>query len=264
MKPTIKFLGVGGAFAPITKGHSNMLVTAETGERMLIDCGSAVQFTLKPDFNLTPSDIDAIWISHLHADHIGSLEWFAFYRYFVPNKDKDGKTIKPKLYMIGNLMQELWETSLKGGLQSVEGKIMNLTDYFDCIPVDENSFFNFGGLICTPVQTIHVMSGYMFKHSYGLLLLNDKTGKRTFVTTDTQFCPYQLRVFYNQANQIFHDCETLITKSHVHAHYEDLKTLPVETKNKMWLYHYADKVADDTLKADGFLGFVEKGQEFDL
>jgi ribonuclease BN (tRNA processing enzyme) len=263
MKPTIKFLGVGGAFAPLSKGHSNMLVTSN-GKHMLIDCGGSVQFSLKSDFNIDPRDIDALWISHLHSDHVGSLEWFAFYRYFLPKKDGAGKVIKPKLYMIGALMQELWETSLKGGLQSVEGRIMNLTDYFDCIPVPENSKFDWEELNFTPVQTIHVMSGYMFKHSYGLLVENDNgtTKKTTFVTTDTQFSPYQMRVFYKQADQIFHDCETLEQKSHVHAHYEDLKTLPPETRGKMWLYHYAGKI--ESVATDGFLGFVDKGQEFDL
>jgi hypothetical protein len=41
-----------------------------------------------------------------------------------------------------------------------------------------------------------------------------------------------------------------------------LKTLEPEIRAKMWLYHYADKIP--TFKEDGFMGFVEKGQEFDL
>jgi ribonuclease BN (tRNA processing enzyme) len=261
MKPTIKFLGVGGAFAPISKGNSNMLITSN-GKHMLIDCGGSVQYTLKDEFKVDPRDIDALWISHLHADHIGSLEWFAFYRHFMPKKDESGNVIKPKLYMVHSLMEELWETSLKGGLQSVEGKVMHLTNYFDCIPVMGNTNFTWEGFVMTPVQTIHVMSGYMFKESYGLLMENVASGKITFVTTDTQFCPYQLRVFYTKADQVFHDCETLEQKSNVHAHYNDLKTLDADVRAKMWLYHYAGKI--DSVNADGFMGFVDKGQEFDL
>jgi ribonuclease BN (tRNA processing enzyme) len=261
MKPTIKFLGVGGAFAPISKGNSNMLVTSR-GKHMLIDCGGSVQYTLKDEFKVDPRDIDALWISHLHADHIGSMEWFAFYRHFLPKKDEAHNIIKPKLYMVNGLMDELWENSLKGGLQSVEGRVMHLTNYFDCIPVQENTNFKWEGFICTPVQTIHVMSGYVFKHSYGLLLKNIESGKTTFVTTDTQFSPYQLRAFYEQSDQIFHDTETLPYKSNVHAHYDDLKTLNTVTKSKIWMYHYAEKIP--TFKEDGFQGFVEKGQEFDL
>lgn len=259
--PTIKFLGVGGAFAPISKGNSNMLLTSR-GKHMLIDCGGSVQYTLKDEFGVDPRDIDALWISHLHADHIGSMEWFAFYRHFLPKKDEAGNAVKPKLYTVGSLMEELWETSLKGGLQSVEGKVMHLTNYFDCVPVAGNTTFSWNGLSMTPVQTVHVMSGYTLKESYGLMITSEDSGKRTFVTTDTQFNPYQLRAFYAQANQIFHDCETLEQKSNVHAHYTDLKTLDAETKAKIWMYHYADKIP--TFKEDGFAGFVDKGQTFEL
>jgi hypothetical protein len=66
---------------------------------------------------------------------------------------------------------------------------------------------------------------------------------------------------------IFHDCETSPFKSGVHAHFDDLKTLPDEIKSKMWLMHYQwveevdlAKLAED----NGFAGFVRKGQSFDL
>jgi ribonuclease BN (tRNA processing enzyme) len=263
MNPTIKFLGCGGAFAPITQGNSSMLIQSN-GKYMLLDCGGSVQFTLQSEFGVNPQDIDAMWISHLHGDHIGSIEWLAFYRYFVPKKDKDGNIVKLKLFMIPSLMKDLWEKSLQGGLQSVESKIMNLTDYFDCIIVPENSKFIWEDVEFQPVQTIHVMAGYMFMPSYGLIMKPKATGKTTFVTTDTQFCPYQLRAFYNMADQIFHDCETIPFKSHVHAHYTDLATLPIETKNKMWLYHYKEPISEFKFKEDGFKGFVTKGQVFDL
>ena len=237
-----------------------MIVTSESGKILMIDCGMTAPYIFRDEFKLNYQDIDALWISHLHADHIGGLEWLAFMRYFVPKKDESGKPIKPKLFMIPALMQELWESSLRGGLESVEGKIMNLTDYFECITVNENSSFVWENYRFTPVQTIHVMSGYVFKHSYGLLI--DGPTKKTFITTDTQFAPYQLRAFYIQADQIFHDCETLPFKSHVHAHYDDLNTLDKDIKAKMRLYHY--QTVRETWEKDGFAGFVTKGQEFEL
>lgn len=257
----LKFLGVGSAFAPLSLGQSNMILTAESGDIMMIDCGMTAPYIFRDELKLKVNDIDALYVSHLHADHIGGIEWLGFMRYFVPKKDSAGNVIKPKLFMVPDLMQELWETSLKGGMQSVEGKIMNLTDYFDCIPVVANTPFSWNGYVFNPVQTIHVMSGYMFKHSYGLMIENPNQAK-TFITTDTQFCPYQLNTFYNQATTIFHDCETLPFKSHVHAHYEDLKTLPPEIKAKMHLYHYQNTIPNP--KDDGFQGFVFKGMEFDI
>lgn len=260
MTPTIQFLGVGGAFAPINKGNSNMLISGETGKRMLVDCGSSLQYILQNDFSLDPRDIDAIWISHLHADHIGSLEWFAFYRHFLPKKDRDGNVVKPKLYMVPSLMRDLWETSLRGGMQCIGNKLMHLTDYFECIPVEEHRNFVWDGISFTPIKARHVSCGYASMDSYGLFASNCDTKYNTYITTDASFCPDHLRWAYENANQIFHDCETLDVRSGVHAHYYDLCTLPPEIKTKMWLYHYATAIG--SYENDGFCGFVVKGQTF--
>ncbi len=256
-----KFVGVGSAFAPLKLGQSNMLLIANNGNKMLIDCGMSSPYLLRDELGITPQEIDSIWISHAHADHIGGLEWMAFVRFFQPVKHSDGSVIKLKLMSNPIIMKELWDHSLMGGLESVEGKVMHLTDYFNCVPVPDNHTFEWEGYKFTPVQTIHVMSGYVFKHSYGLMIENPRNYK-TFVTTDTQFCPYQLRKFYKEADIIFHDCETAPYKSHVHAHYDDLKTLDLDVKQKMWLYHY--QTTRPTAKEDGFAGFVEKYQEFDI
>ena len=166
---------------------------------------------------------------------------------------------------VPELMKELWENSLRGDLESIEGKVMNITDYFDCRPVNINSCFYWNGYKFDPVQTVHVMSGYKINYSYGLMITSPEGSllrSRVFITTDTQFCPYQLIKFYSEAKTIFQDCETLVGfKSHVHAHYDDLNTLSPEIKKKMYLYHYGDK---RDAEADGFAGFVDKGQEFDL
>ena len=257
----MKFIGVGGAFAPLSMGQSNMLLT-HNGKNMLIDCGGSCPYILRDEMGISHLEIDSLWISHLHQDHVGGLEWIAFMRYFVPIRDQVGNIIKPKLYTIQYLMKELWENTLRGGLESVEGKITTLTDFFDCCPIQPNDSFVWQGYNFQPVQTIHVMAGYMFRYSYGLIITNPETGKKTFITTDTQFAPAQLRKFYEMSDVIFHDCETLPQKSNVHAHYEDLKTLPKEIKEKMHLYHYAKPIS--SWKEDGFVGFVIKGDEFDL
>ena len=67
--------------------------------------------------------------------------------------------------------------------------------------------------------------------------------------------------YYKIADIIFHDCETADKKSGVHAHYSDLVLVEKKLKKKMWLYHYNSGVLPNA-KADGFLGFVEKGQVF--
>ena len=54
----------------------------------------------------------------------------------------------------------------------------------------------------------------------------------------------------------------------MHANYADLRTLPPEMKQKMWLYHYQDNVIDawdewnEKAITDGFRGFLKTGARF--
>ncbi len=53
-------------------------------------------------------------------------------------------------------------------------------------------------------------------------------------------------------------------KSRVHAHYDDLSTLPEEIKAKMWLVHYQDSAMGISAVADGFKGFLQQGQIIEI
>jgi ribonuclease BN (tRNA processing enzyme) len=252
----IQFIGVGSAFTTRDYYQSNALVISESGKKLLIDCGTHAQFALEElginNSNLG-NEIDGVYISHLHADHIGSMEWLALVTYFNPNFKR------PKLFGIQSLMSDLWNRSLRGGLETLEGKLANLTDYFECHPIRINNSFIWENIKFTPVQTVHVVSGMKIQHSYGLLINEVGSDKTIFFSTDTQFAPYQMRRFYEASDLILHDCETAPFKSGVHAHYDDLNTLPKNIKQKMWLYHYQPNPVQDSVK-DGFLGFVKKGQ----
>ncbi|QTA87384.1 MBL fold metallo-hydrolase [Desulfonema magnum] len=265
----IKFIGVGSAFTTSDYYQSNMLITAGNGKKLLLDCGTDVRFALGeckwPDnrqFSNTSSqeeapdeNIDAIYISHLHSDHIGGMEWMAFKTYFCLNPKRK------KLFMEENLMHDLWDFSLKGGLGCIEGKCMHLTDYFDCRPLAGNGFFHWEGIHFSLIKMPHVITGYKDIHSYGLLMEED--GNVVFITTDTQFEPAIVSRVGQKADIIFHDCETTPFKTIVHTHYDDLCTLPLELRQKIWLYHY-QPCPNRQAKADGFRGFVTKGQEFDF
>jgi ribonuclease BN (tRNA processing enzyme) len=78
----IKILGAGSAFG-YNQYQSNFLLDFD-GYKMLFDCGSDIRWALKEQ-GYGINDIDGIYISHLHADHIGGLEWVALNRFF--NRD---------------------------------------------------------------------------------------------------------------------------------------------------------------------------------
>ncbi len=251
----LTFIGSGSAFTVGANNyHSNMLLTNNDGQNLLIDCGSDARLALQ-ELGLTYADINDVYISHLHADHVGGLEWLAFTHKFDP------KCSKPNLYLCDKLVKKLWNHVLSGGLCSLQVEEATLHSYFNVNAIEENGNFNWQNLEFRIVQSVHFLSGFTIMPSYGLLFTLN--GTRIFITTDTQFAPNQIMDFYKLADIIFHDCETTPYRSRVHAHYEELKTLPEELKKKMWLYHYNPGKLPSPQK-DGFQGFVKKGQVFEF
>lgn len=104
------FLGAGsGIGTDFENFQSNMLLLTDSGKKLLIDCGTDIRFSLTK-LGYHSQDIDAVYISHLHADHIGGIEWFAFQRKFASQPNQ-----KPHLIIHEHLVDLLWNSSLSGG-----------------------------------------------------------------------------------------------------------------------------------------------------
>jgi ribonuclease BN (tRNA processing enzyme) len=263
----IKFLGTGSAFT--LKNYQSNMIIEQNRKRLLLDAGGDIRFSLR-DAGLSYKDLDAIYISHLHADHSNGIEYIGFCSYFDPSmKDK-----KIKLFGSGELLRQGWENTWKGGLESIQGKLLSLEDFFTVNHIWKNASFTWEDIKFTPIQSVHIVNGFCIVPCYGLMI-TPESGKSVFWTSDTQFCPHSIMDFYKQADLIIQDCETNSFKSGVHANFMDLATLPDEIKKKMILIHYQDNVLDE--KGDinqewsdketdaGFdLGFAVKGQELDV
>ncbi len=254
----LKFIGVGGAFTE--KYFQSNMVLEIGGERMLIDCGSDCRHAMR-EAGLRLRDLQAVYISHLHADHAGGMEWTSLATYFDPVfAEAAGGRRKLALYLRSSLRAELWRMLASGCcIPDVKAK---LTTFYDVRSCQKNKPFDFAGVSFRTVQTVHYVNDTEIVPSYGLFWTT-ASGTKVFLTTDTQFAPHSIRAFYKSADIIFHDCETSPFTTGVHARYEDLKTLPAEWRSRMWLYHYWDGPLPDA-QADGFAGFVKQGQEFDL
>jgi ribonuclease BN (tRNA processing enzyme) len=249
------FIGAGSAFTIGGNYNSNMLLVDENNDKkLLIDCGSDARHALA-DLGYSYKDIHDVYISHLHADHAGGLEWLALTNKFDPTAKK------PNLYAHAHVLKQLWTNTLSGGMRTLQGVVAELEDFFTVHKIHENGSFVWNNGTFQLVQMIHIVSGFEFMPSYGLIFTIK--GTRIFITSDTQFAPLQLVDFYKSVDIIFQDCETAIHPSGVHAHFNELMTLDESIKKKMWLYHYNPGELPDAKKY-GFCGFVHRKQVFEF
>ena len=92
----IMFLGTGGAFDLNEKNSSAIIKTAKG--TILIDCGSTVYSELRKKNSV--EDIDYVFITHCHEDHIGSLSTLVYHKYFSQKskvKIECVPSLKPKI-----------------------------------------------------------------------------------------------------------------------------------------------------------------------
>lgn len=249
---TFTFLGTGSAF---TVGHnnyhSNILISCDNSN-LLVDCGSDIRFSLHEQ-NLDFNTIDEVYISHLHADHAGGLEWLGFNRKF------NSKLKKPILRVSYDLVKKLWNNVLSGGMSSLPHCKATLNSFFRTKIIAKDRQFTWKHLKFKLVKTVHYQNNNRIAPSYGLFIYCNKT--KIFITTDTQFDLDGLMKHYLEADLIFQDCDVAKKHAAVHATYTQLATLNPTIKAKMWLYHYCGNNLPDA-QEEGFKGFVKKGQKF--
>jgi ribonuclease BN (tRNA processing enzyme) len=70
----LRFLGAGNAFGSGGRFQACILVTSPAGA-FLIDCGASSLIAMKR-YDVDPSEIQAVLVSHLHGDHFGGLPYF--------------------------------------------------------------------------------------------------------------------------------------------------------------------------------------------
>lgn len=248
-KATIHWLGTGGGLN-VTLGNTSFLLEADGARPLLVDCGFTVPQRLLQLDRL--AEIDHVLITHLHADHIGGLETFGFFRRFVCGDVGDRR---PILHMpTDGLAHDVWEHSLRGGM----GQTINKDG--DPIPATLESYFQVRVSTEVHLEGLPKVSLFETPHVHGAENFGMWIGDRIYYSGDTIDLPPE------HPELIFHDCQFGHThRGDVHIGYNRLRDeLPPEVKAKMHLVHLGQGYGDYDAKKDGFAGFVEPGAMFQI
>jgi ribonuclease BN (tRNA processing enzyme) len=296
---TLTFLGVGSAFAK-RNFPSNALVEAWSAgpdrqsapdATLLIDFGCAGPLALHQLKDVAGFSylarggailygaIERIFITHTHGDHVGGLEEFAlmeFLRRRRPSGNRESfETQSPRTELWGDseVLERLWEHTLKGGLGVLAGRTTVLDDFFSVRALDLRSsarpdrYSLLDRYEIVPFRTDHVRLQEKYDWpSFGLVLKDTRSGRSAFYSGDTRFDREGLEVLMQSASILFHEVQLDDEPQPVHTLLSELRTLPEDLRRRMYLYHYADHWDDP--KWSGvtldFAGFAEPRKRYVL
>lgn len=225
----IYFNGVGDAFSEIS--YNTSFIVESQGYRLLIECPHPL-FKILAEYKIQkpewPSidEINSVYISHLHGDHMNGLEGFGFYKGFV-------KKEQIELYIPNYYEYKLWHDRLGCAMSNGLNVFGEPT-----ISFDENSFFNKHILyedifkIVGPFQ-IKIRQTVHHIPSFAIYISDGK--KSVSFSSDTKF-DMNLIKWLNVADLIIHESNY----GPGHTNWNELNYLNPEIKKKMILIHLPD------------------------
>ncbi len=221
-------LGVGDAFSELW--YSTSLAVLDGSSILLVDCPHPILKMLREareatGLPLTPDRIEAVALTHLHADHASGLEGLAYFSHFALGR-------RLKLAVHPEVLERLWDGHLAAGMEQLLPAVgapmarKTLADYFDVVPLRDDAPVQVGAFSVECRKTIHHIPTTALRIRAG--------GARLGHSADTAY-DEGLIDWLCEADLAVHE-----TNFGVHTPYAKLAALPEATRARMRLIHYPD------------------------
>jgi hypothetical protein len=226
---TLHFLGVGNA-AATALGSASIVLERDGVPLLMVDCGQEALTAWQERYGGVPP---AVFLTHLHLDHVAGFE-----RLFVANYFGTPPAGRTRLFVPATLVPLLQER-IAGYPNVVAEGSANFWDAFHLVPVAQGFWHGEFWFDVFPVR--HHVPGTAF----GLAL------RGSFLYTgDTRPIPETVAAYADGATRLVHDCD--LTGNPSHTGLPDLlREYPEALRRQMTVYHYASPADGEQLVAAG-------------
>lgn len=227
----LRFLGVGNAAAADQLGSASAVIERDGEPLLMIDCGQEALAAYLCTYSAMPQ---AIFITHVHMDHVAGLERLFFATRFDP-----AQCGRVRLYVAAALVPHLQARVADYPGVLAEGG-SNFWDAFQLIPV--SCGFWHRKLWFDVFAVRHHAPGTAF----GLRLRGS-----LLYTGDTRPIPEVLNTHADQGELIAHDCALIGNPSH--SGLDDLeREYGKNLLDRLLIYHYGSAAEAESMVARGY------------
>lgn len=225
----LRFQGVGSASA-VSLGSAMATIERDDQPWLAIDCGGEGLTAYLDQYQSWP---DALFLTHVHLDHVAGFE-----RWFVGEYFNEARRGRARMYVPAPLVPLLHQRVGEYPNVLAEGGA-NFWDAFQLIPV--------GGAFWHDGQRLEV---FPVRHHWPDTAFGLRLPGSVVWTGDTRPIPEMLARYANDGELIAHDCALQGNPSH--SGIEDLeREYPAELLQRCLLYHYASSADGQVLRARG-------------